>query len=261
MSQLITGFDQNIVVVDDSPSFLKVAKSILASLGFARVSIFGDPAAAFEYVTTNHVDLIMTDLSMEPVDGFALADKIRHSPDVINRVVPIMLMTGHAGRQNMLKAIHHGIDDVVIKPLSAGLLHDRLVSVFARPRIYIKTPSGYFGPDRRRRNTPGYSGPERRGGQPADMVGERALKSMRETAYLANLAQMQQMAKRPEGLDASFELTTVSHRNAGSPMQPPPVDQPQPDGGPGATPQVRPPLVGLLRRPRPDRPGLPRPKR
>lgn len=249
MSQLVTSFDQQIVVVDDSQSFLKVAQSILNNLGFFNVTVFEDPAAAFDFVTTHHVDLIMTDLSMEPVDGFALADQIRHSANVVNRVVPIMLMTGHAGRQNMLKAIHHGIDDVVIKPLSAGLLHDRLISVFARPRVYVKTPSGYFGPDRRRRNTPGYAGPERRGSQPADLVGERALKTMREAAFLANLAQKDQMSSRPEGLDASFELTTISHRNLLSDTTPTQSELP-----------VRTPLVGLLRRVRSDKPP-PRSKR
>jgi CheY-like chemotaxis protein len=247
MSQLNTNSDQHIVVVDDSPSFLRVAQSILNNLGFKNVAIFNEPMAAFSYVTTQHVDLIMTDLSMQPVDGFALADRIRHSADVVNRVVPIMLMTGHAGRQNVLKAIHHGIDEVVIKPLSAGLLHDRLVSVFARPRVYIKTPSGYFGPDRRRRNTPGYAGPERRGDHPADMVGERALKAMREAAFLANLNQKTQMAIRPEGLDDAFEMTTVSHR---TPEPPAPVPS-----APAPALPVRAPLVGILRQSRDDRRG------
>lgn len=246
MSQFINSFDQKIVVVDDSASFLKVAQSILNSLGFMNIIVFDDPAPAFDYVTSHHVDLIMTDLSMDPVDGFAFADRIRHSAGVINRVVPIMLMTGHAGRQNMLKAIHHGIDDVVIKPLSGGLLHDRLVSVFARPRVYIKTPSGYFGPDRRRRNTPGYAGPERRGNQPADIVGERALKSMREAAYLANISQKEQMATRPDGLDASFEMTTISHR---TPIEPPGTPA---QGVPPSDLPVRPPLA-VMRRPRSGR--------
>lgn len=252
MSQIANHSDQRIVVVDDSPSFLKVAASILRELGFTNVAMFGNAGDALACLKDQHVDLLMTDLTMEPMDGFALADKIRHSPEVVNRVVPIMLMTGHAGRQNVLKAIHHGIDEVVIKPLAAGHLQDRLVSVFSRPRVYIKTPSGYFGPDRRRRDTPGYAGPERRGGNPADLLGERALKALRETAYLAHRDPVPEPVARPDGLDASFEMTTISHRRLARPETPiivDPASAPQPDVS------FRPPLVDILRRGRGDRTG------
>ena len=51
---------------------------------------------------------------------------------------------------------------------------DKYRRVVASPRPFIKTKS-YFGPDRRRMNSPNYSGPERRKGGKADVFRQSAL--------------------------------------------------------------------------------------
>jgi len=182
VSQLAEHIDRTLVLVDDSARFLMLVKGMLREFGFETVYDFTDPREAFLFATRRHVDLIMTDLAMEPINGFQFADRVRHADVIVNRVVPIILLTGHAGRKNIQNAIVHGIDEVLVKPLSARHLHDRLLAVFDKPRVYIKTPSGYFGPDRRRRNDPHYRGPERRKADAAEMIDQDKLLAMREEA-------------------------------------------------------------------------------
>ncbi|WP_165644789.1 response regulator, partial [Oharaeibacter diazotrophicus] len=179
MSRVLPYSDRSIVVVDDNRKFLAIVGAMLREFGFQWIHEFEDPREAFLFCTRAHVDCIVTDLVMRPVDGFQFADKVRHADVVVNRVVPIILATGAGERKLILSAISHGIDEVLVKPFSAVQLRERLVAVFERPRVYIKTPTGYFGPDRRRRNDPRYHGPERRVKNEAIVVDETMLKAMR----------------------------------------------------------------------------------
>lgn len=180
VSQLEAHVSRAVLLLDDNEKFLIVVRSMLREFGFENVYEFTDPQKAFLFSTRLHIDVILTDLVMKPVNGFQFADRIRHADVVVNRVVPMILMTAYADHQNIRKAIVHGIDEVLVKPFSARQLHDRLLGVLDKPRVYIKTPTGYFGPDRRRREDPGYVGPERRKKAQSQIIDHTALKTMRE---------------------------------------------------------------------------------
>ena len=109
MHRLTEFIARTIVVVDDSPRFRRFVVGMLNEFGFRDIHEFADSEEAFGFLTDRHVDLVMSDLGMEPQDGFAFADRIRHGGAVVNRMVPILLMTGHASRQNVQKAVMAGI--------------------------------------------------------------------------------------------------------------------------------------------------------
>lgn len=216
MPKLTDFIARTIVIVDDSPRFRRFVAGMLNEFGFQDIHEFSGTDQAFEFLTDHHVDLVMSDLGMEPMDGFAFADRIRHGGAVINRMVPILLMTGHASRQNVQKAVMAGIDEIAVKPMSSNYLAERLLTVFGRPRVYVKTGSGYFGPDRRRRNDPTYRGPERRSGQPAEIVSEERLLALREAASLRSRGLLQDASPDtpppplPENL--GFSITHIGFR-------------------------------------------------
>ncbi len=153
---------KTIVLIDDNRTFTSLMRSVLAEFGYRDVYDFDDPEGAIDLMKTTFVDVCFLDLVMPKTSGFQVADRIRHDPELRNRMLPIIMITGHADRRNIQRAINHGIDEILVKPLRPRHLHQRLTSVLERPRVYIKTPSGYFGPDRRRRDDPNYRGPERR---------------------------------------------------------------------------------------------------
>jgi CheY-like chemotaxis protein len=215
MPKLTEFIARTIIIVDDSPRFRRFVAGMLNEFGFRNVHEFSSTDQAFEFLTNRHVDLVMSDLGMEPMDGFAFADRIRHGGAIINRMVPILLMTGHASRQNVQKAVMAGIDEIAVKPMSSNYLAERLLTVFGRPRVYVKTGSGYFGPDRRRRNDPTYRGPERRSGQPAEIVSEERLLALRETASLRSrgLLADSPLGMPPPPEDLGFSITHIGFRH------------------------------------------------
>ena len=63
------------------------------------------------------------------------------------------MITGHAEISRVAEARDAGVTEFLVKPITAHALFDRISSVIARPCPFIRTAT-YFGPDRRRKNTP-----------------------------------------------------------------------------------------------------------
>lgn len=153
----------SVVVVDDSRNFLKLVRSILRNFGLKDCICFDDPSAALAYLEIHSVDCVIMDLVMPKMNGFELAHKIRHSTEIANRLIPIIMVTGHANRENISKAINSGIDEVLVKPFRPVDLRKRLHAIATNPRRYIHTQQGYAGPERRRGDRDKtYFGPDRR---------------------------------------------------------------------------------------------------
>jgi len=153
----------SVVVVDDSRNFLKLVRSILRNFGLKDCICFDDPSAALAYLEIHSVDCVIMDLVMPKMNGFELAHKIRHSTEIANRLIPIIMVTGHANRENISKAINSGIDEVLVKPFRPVDLRKRLHAIATNPRRYIHTQQGYAGPERRRSDRDKtYFGPDRR---------------------------------------------------------------------------------------------------
>lgn len=159
------------LVLDDNPQMRAIMRSILGAMGIRSVVDFSDPRSAHHHLQSHHVDVALFDLVLNSdQDGLGLATTVRHDASVVNPTIPIILITGYASITVINQAINFGVDEIVIKPFRARDLVARVEKAIQRPRPYIRTPSGYFGPDRRRRDDPHYGGPERRLDDQADPV-------------------------------------------------------------------------------------------
>lgn len=163
--------NKSAIVLDDNPQMRGILRSVLNTMGFRSVAEFSDPIAAHNHLEGHHVDVAIVDLVLaSSINGMELALAIRHNPMVVNPMMPMIMVTGYASASVIAQAINFGIDELVTKPFSARDLMARVEKTFERPRSYIRTPSGYFGPDRRRRIDPMYKGPERRQDDLADVL-------------------------------------------------------------------------------------------
>ena len=167
------------ILIDDNRQMMSVMRSMLHSYGIDKIHDFASAEDAFPALRAEHVDIVLVDLELSgQMDGLLFSRLLRHDKDIYNPCVPVILMTGFASQSLITKAINSGVDDMVTRPLSARDLHTRVDKVLNFPRSYIRTPSGYFGPDRRRRIDPFYVGPERRIEEMAHVVnGATALKA------------------------------------------------------------------------------------
>lgn len=108
-----------ILVVDDSPAFLRLLTNILERAGHQPVPV-NDVDAALEALAAEPLSLVLTDWVMEGRDGIDLCRAIRSAR---NRPYTFVIMvTGQVGRECWMEAMHAGVDDFVAKPIDAEAL-------------------------------------------------------------------------------------------------------------------------------------------
>lgn len=151
----------NVLLVDDNQHMRAITAAVLASAGIRHVREAADGAAAFETLRAFPIDLAIVDFNMFPLDGVGFTRLVRTSPDSANIYLPIIMMTGHSEKSRVTDARDAGVNEFVVKPITAKALLDRIQAVIFKPRPFVKTEN-YFGPCRRRRDVEGFAGPFRR---------------------------------------------------------------------------------------------------
>jgi len=151
----------NILVVDDNHYIRILLTEILRAIGVTRIHEATDGAEGLQMMRDHDIDVVMTDLSMQPLDGIDFVRLLRNSPDSPNKMAPIIMITGHSTLQRVHEARDAGVDEFLAKPLTARGVIQRLHQAIEHPRPYFRS-NDYFGPDRRRRVDPNFKGPWRR---------------------------------------------------------------------------------------------------
>ena len=100
-----------ILIVDDEAGTLLLLQSLLKSNGYA-VKTAGDGVSALQIVKEGGIDITVTDLRMEPMDGMALFREIRK----VTAVMPVIILTGYASIETAIDAMKSGVFDYLTKP-------------------------------------------------------------------------------------------------------------------------------------------------
>jgi two-component system, chemotaxis family, chemotaxis protein CheY len=154
----------SILVVDDNPHMRAIIVAVLRGLGVRDIREASDGATALEQMRDAYMDVVITDYAMEPLDGLDFTRLIRTAKDSRHPETPVILMTGHADRETVIAARDAGANEILVKPVSAKSVIQRLIAVIDQPRAFVRAPK-YSGPDRRRRADPAFRGPDRRDGE------------------------------------------------------------------------------------------------
>ena len=149
------------LIVEDNQHMRTLLRSLLNALGINSVFEASNGEDAFVLLRDKQPDLIISDLSMKPMDGLDFAREVRMSKNSPNPYIPIIMVTGHTERHRVEAARDAGVTEVLAKPITAGNLFQRIGEIVDKPRPFVKAPD-YFGPDRRRHATVDYAGPFRR---------------------------------------------------------------------------------------------------
>jgi two-component system, chemotaxis family, chemotaxis protein CheY len=160
----------SILVIDDQPFFRVLLTEVLRSLGVGNVAVAVDGEDGFTAFQDMRPDVVVTDWMMPKLDGIDLTRRIRSLSDEAQQKVPIILVTAKSERSQIDLARSSGIDEFILKPISAKSICDRLREVIEKPRPFV-TFETYTGPCRRRRDEPKFSGPFRRYDDPFEIDG------------------------------------------------------------------------------------------
>ncbi len=115
-----------ILVAEDHPVNQKVIKNILEKHGF-QYHISNDGQKALEELEKNKYDLVLMDVQMPVMDGYACAARIRSSNSkVLDHGIPIIALTAHAMKGDMEKCMEAGMNDYTTKPVDSHLLIQKI---------------------------------------------------------------------------------------------------------------------------------------
>jgi CheY-like chemotaxis protein len=112
-----------LLVVEDNVVNQRVAKALLAKLGYGQVVIANNGQEGVEALARANFDLVLMDCQMPVMDGYAATAAIRDpASGVRNHRVPIVAMTANAVMGDRERCLASGMDDYISKPVQITTL-------------------------------------------------------------------------------------------------------------------------------------------
>ena len=107
----------NVLLVDDSPSFLKVARELIAALPcVGGVACADSGAQALDFLRCARFDLVLTDIAMPDMSGFAMIRKLRALDDPPQ----VVAVTLHEAAEYRAAVLRSGAKAMISKRRFAG---------------------------------------------------------------------------------------------------------------------------------------------
>ncbi len=120
-----------VLLVDDNADMRDYVRGLLA--GRFDVVTASNGRAALDVASRDCPDLVLTDVMMPEMDGFALLEALRRSPET--RVVPVIMLSARAGEESRIEGLEAGADDYLAKPFTARELVARVEAQIKMARM------------------------------------------------------------------------------------------------------------------------------
>lgn len=116
----------NLLLVDDDPSLLKLLGMRLSSEGFSVLTAPGGPEA-LRLLQREKIDLVISDLKMDEMDGLALFAEIQK----ISPGMPVIILTAHGSIPEAVAATQQGVFSFLTKPVDRDALYSAIDQALA----------------------------------------------------------------------------------------------------------------------------------
>ena len=116
-----------ILIVDDFATMRRILKNALKQLGFNNFEEADDGTTAWEILEKQHFDLIIADWNMPKLTGLELLKKVRISD--LHKTTPFLMVTAEAQKEQVIKAVHAGVSNYVVKPFTTDIMDNKLKKI------------------------------------------------------------------------------------------------------------------------------------
>lgn len=106
--------NETILVVEDSPTYLRQITQLLQKNGYATISAM-DGEEALEKAIQEHPDLIVLDIILPKKNGFQVCRQLKTSPDTQD--IKIIMLTSKSQDSDRFWGLKQGADEYLTKPL------------------------------------------------------------------------------------------------------------------------------------------------
>jgi DNA-binding response OmpR family regulator len=117
-----------VLVVEDDKDISLGIRTVLGRNGFDVMSS-ADGKDGLRVFHDSRPDLVVLDIGLPTLDGWAVLERIRDLSDV-----PVLILTAHGNEADKVRGLHNGADDYLTKPFSNRELAARLEALLRRPR-------------------------------------------------------------------------------------------------------------------------------
>ncbi len=126
------------LIIDDDVRMLRMMQRILELEGY-RVRTASGGEAALDVFDEENPDLVLLDIIMPGMDGYAVCQNIREFSQV-----PIIMVTARGNNEEKVTGLDTGADDYITKPFSANELVARVRAVLRRTKLWDEHPEPSF---------------------------------------------------------------------------------------------------------------------
>ncbi|RYZ88280.1 MAG: response regulator [Proteobacteria bacterium] len=134
-----------ILIIDDEKANVRFLEMILEDAGYSNIYCTTDSQQALQLFRDVHPDIVLLDLAMPHLDGFAVMRQLHY--EMAARNVPILVLTADSTAAAKHRALDEGAQDFLTKPLDQievllrinNLLENRFHSTLLEARVHERT--------------------------------------------------------------------------------------------------------------------------
>lgn len=116
-----------VLVVDDSPTMRRIIKNTLERIGYTQSIEAENGKEALELLNNNPVELLLTDWNMPVMNGLELVGEVRKIDKY--KKLPILMITTRGMKEDVIQAVHAGVNNYVVKPFTPEILEEKIGKV------------------------------------------------------------------------------------------------------------------------------------
>jgi len=135
---------RKIVVVEDDPNVRELVCRVLESAGYAVFST-GEPTEAHGIVRGESPDLVICDIAMPGMDGYAVLKQLQSDPETAH--CPVVFLTAHREFSERVQAFRFGVVDYMTKPFTREVLLKRVDKILTGLGRRSGRVAGGLGPE------------------------------------------------------------------------------------------------------------------
>ncbi len=128
-----------ILAVDDLPVMRKIFTHLANQIGLQKIDTVASAPEALEKLRENKYDVILCDWKMPEMDGIDLLNAMRQEPEL--QKIPFIMVTSEGSEEKVKQAIEAGVDNYIVKPMTAKILEDKLSMTFQKKYTSTETLS------------------------------------------------------------------------------------------------------------------------
>jgi len=119
-----------ILMIDDNPDIVELIIPRMEAFGYEIATALSGEEG-LEKAKNDHPDLILLDIAMPGMDGFAVGKKLK--AEAATKSIPLVMVTAKGEHKDILQAVAEiGAADYVVKPFRPETLHEAIERVLAK---------------------------------------------------------------------------------------------------------------------------------